>query len=454
MCLAAVNDWPWLHWQHKSPQAVAIDGGQQSLNWQQLSQEISCRAQGFRLQGVKPGMAVALRGHNSMEAVLSWLSLLACGARVLVLNPRLPESQLGAILPGLDLAFSLSIDSLPCPQIARLKMCKGNVHALSPWRPDNLATMTLTSGTTGVAKAAVHSFAAHLHSAAAVTRLMAVTAHDSWLLSLPMFHVSGLGILWRWLLAGASLVVDHQQDLFAALERSSVASLVPTQLWRLLNRPVIPPGLRAVLLGGATIPAELTRRAEAAGIRCWCGYGMTESASTVCAGRADGSGAVGELLAGQTLRLVDGEIWLRSPTLARGYSHLGALQPLTDSQGWLHTGDLGHWHRDKLYIDGRRDNLFFSGGEPVQPEYIERILLMHPHVTQAVVLPRQDAEYGQRPVALVSGQAGAHELSAWVASQLANYQRPVAWYTLPDIAGGGIKPSRRQLAAWLATRQP
>lgn len=453
MSVAAINDWPWMHWQQRYPQATAIDSGDETLNWHQLVERIAGYANGFHLQGVKPEMVVALRSRNGLQALLAWLSLLACGARVLVLNPQLPDLQLNQLLPGLGVSFALSIDAPAVPQTAPLYLetsC-GRVH--HPWQRDALATLTLTSGTTGRAKAAVHTFDAHLHSAAAVIGLMDFTPRDRWLLSLPLFHVSGMGIVWRWLSAGATLVVEESRDMTAGLARSSFASLVPTQLWRLLNQPTLPSGLRAVLLGGAAIPAELTRRAEAAGIRCWCGYGLTESASTVCAGRADGSGSTGAPLPGQELHLVADEIWLRSPTLAQGYWLDGALQPLTDDDGWLHTGDLGHWHQGKLWIDGRRDNLFFCGGEAVQPEVIERVLLAHPAVTQAVVVPQTDSEYGQRPVALVAGDIALNQLAGWAAPQLANYQHPVAWYPLPELTGEGIKPSRHRLQAWLRDRK-
>jgi O-succinylbenzoic acid--CoA ligase len=71
------------------------------------------------------------------------------------------------------------------------------------WHGDRLVSMTLTSGSTGLPKAAVHSASAHLASAAGVLALMPFAAEDDWLLSLPLFHVSGQGIIWRWLLAGA-----------------------------------------------------------------------------------------------------------------------------------------------------------------------------------------------------------------------------------------------------------
>jgi O-succinylbenzoic acid--CoA ligase len=72
-----------------------------------------------------------------------------------------------------------------------------------PWREERLASMTLTSGSTGLPKAAVHSCRAHLASAEGVLAMIPLASDDDWLLSLPLFHVSGQGILWRWLLAGA-----------------------------------------------------------------------------------------------------------------------------------------------------------------------------------------------------------------------------------------------------------
>lgn len=100
--------------------------------------------------------------------------------------------------------------------------------------------MTLTSGSTGLPKAAVHTCQAHLASAQGVLSLMPFGAEDDWLLSLPLFHVSGQGILWRWLFAGARMTVRDKQPLEQMLAGCTHASLVPTQLWRLLvnNTPV------------------------------------------------------------------------------------------------------------------------------------------------------------------------------------------------------------------------
>ncbi|EIF4605444.1 AMP-binding protein, partial [Salmonella enterica subsp. enterica serovar Enteritidis] len=105
-------------------------------------------------------------------------------------------------------------------------------------------------------------------------------------------------------------------------------------LWRLLaNRAAVT--LKAVLLGGAVIPVELTDQASKQGIRCWCGYGLTEFASTVCAKEADGSDDVGAPLPGREIRIVDNEVWLRAASMAEGYWRDGKLIPLVNDEGWF-----------------------------------------------------------------------------------------------------------------------
>lgn len=235
------------------------------------------------------------------------------------------------------------------------------VHAVC-WHGERLVSMTLTSGSTGLPKAAVHSASAHLASAAGVLALMPFAAEDDWLLSLPLFHVSGQGIIWRWLLAGARMTVRDKQPLAQMLQGCTHASLVPTQLWRLLNDDAAH-SLKAVLLGGAAIPVELTERALAQGIRSFCGYGLTEFASTVCAKAADGAADVGEPLPGREVKIVAGEIWLRASSMAAGYWRDGQLLPLTNDEGWFATRDRGELHNGRLTVVGRLDNLFLAAAK-------------------------------------------------------------------------------------------
>ena len=93
------------------------------------------------------------------------------------------------------------------------------------------ATMTLTSGSTGLPKAVVHNISAHLANAEGVCALMNFGKEQSWLLSLPLYHVSGQGIVWRWLYAGATLVLP-KEDFINLLVKFLMFLSMPTQLQR------------------------------------------------------------------------------------------------------------------------------------------------------------------------------------------------------------------------------
>jgi O-succinylbenzoic acid--CoA ligase len=125
---------------------------------------------------------------------------------------------------------------------------------------------------------------------------------------------------------------------------------------------------------------------------------------------------------------------------------------LLNSEGWFATRDRGVLNGKRLTIIGRLDNLFFSGGEGIQPEEVERVIEKHPAVKQAFVVPMDDAEFGQRPVAVVEADADFDitTLADWLEGKIARFQQPVRWLRLPDeLKQGGIKISRLQLVQWV-----
>ena len=444
------SDWPWRHWREQRADKPALRLNDEVLSWQQLCTRIDNLAAGFHQQGVEADDGVLLLAHNHPQTLLAWLALLQCGARILPVNPQLPHPLLEVLLPQMTLRFALVLDG-HYDGLAALSMHAPSGEYRVAWQPERLASMTLTSGSTGLPKAAVHTCGAHLASAEGVLALMPYGDDDDWLLSLPLFHVSGQGILWRWLQAGARLTVREKQPLEQALQGCTHASLVPTQLWRLLNTHQRI-ALKAVLLGGAAIPVELTQQARAQGISTFCGYGLTEFASTVCAKEADGEPDVGSALPGREVQVVNGEVWIKAQSMASGYWRDGALLPLTNSEGWFATRDRGELHDGRLTILGRMDNLFFSGGEGIQPESLERIIATHPHISQVFIVPLNDAEFGQRPVAVVECEPGTDitRLPEWVQGKLARFEQPVHWLVLPaELKNGGIKISRQALKQWV-----
>lgn len=444
------SDWPWWHWREQRADKPALRLNDEVLSWQQLCTRIDNLAAGFHQQGVEAGDGVLLLAHNHPQTLLAWLALLQCGARILPVNPQLPHPLLEVLLPQMTLRFALVLDG-HYDGLAALSVHAPSGEYRVAWQPERLVSMTLTSGSTGLPKAAVHTCGAHLASAEGVLALMPYGEDDDWLLSLPLFHVSGQGILWRWLRAGARLTVREKQPLEQALQGCTHASLVPTQLWRLLNTHQRI-ALKAVLLGGAAIPVELTQQASAQGISTFCGYGLTEFASTVCAKEADGEPDVGSALPGREVQVVNGEVWIKAQSMASGYWRDGALLPLTNSEGWFATRDRGELHDGRLTILGRMDNLFFSGGEGIQPESLERIIATHSHISQVFIVPLNDAEFGQRPVAVVECEPGTDitRLPEWVQGKLARFEQPVHWLVLPaELKNGGIKISRQALKQWV-----
>lgn len=255
-----------------------------------------------------------------------------------------------------------------------------------------------TSGTAGEPKLVEFDRGAVNAAVASSAVALGATPQDPWLCCLPPAHIGGLLVLLRGALLGAPVTVHTRFDPAAvAAERDAVfTSLVPTMLGRLLDAEVDLARYRAILVGGASLPATLRHRAEEVGVRIVETYGLTESCGGVV---YDGAP-----LPGSEVRLdSEGGIELRGPTSMLGYrsDRVGTERAFTPDR-WLCTGDVGEIGSDgRLRVVGRRDELIISGGEKVWPQEVERVLEAHPKVAEALVHGTPDAEWGQRVVAFV-----------------------------------------------------
>lgn len=113
------------------------------------------------------------------------------------------------------------------------------------------------------------------------------------------------------------------------------------------------------------------------------------------------------------------------------------------------------WQENELHILGRLDNMFISGGENIQPEEIEQVILQYPSVEQAVVLPVDDAEFGQRPAAMVKfntefSQSAVENLQVFLQAKLEKFKLPIGYFPLEIENRGQIKISRADLKKQLA----
>ncbi|WP_109079154.1 o-succinylbenzoate--CoA ligase [Aggregatibacter kilianii] len=448
-----------------------------AFTWRQLTEKTQQISAYLQQLGIEQQSGVALCGKNSLELVLFYLAAIQVGARVLMLNPMFPMEKRIELCQAnhIDFFFTAEQDKFIAEQQKcghkkqRFFKCfltfsdamaqANQLKHVDDVMPDFLqpATMTLTSGSTGLPKAVVHNVQAHWDNALGVCELMHFGAENSWLLSLPLYHVSGQGIVWRWLTSGATLVLPGE-DFYAAVNLVTHASLVPTQVQRWLQYLQEAPAevrTQAVLLGGAYIPLALTQALQRLGIKSYSGYGMTEMASTVFAKESDEKIGVGQPLAGREYCLHNEEIWLRGAGLAMGYWQQGKVISLLNEQGWFATKDKGRWLDGELVISGRIDNMFISGGENIQPEEIEKLILQSDVVKQVFVLPVADTEFGQRPVALIewreTSKSAVENLREFLQGRLERFKQPVAYYELPsNLTDGAIKVSRKTLADWLA----
>ncbi|MGD8922567.1 MAG: o-succinylbenzoate--CoA ligase, partial [Candidatus Zixiibacteriota bacterium] len=330
------------------------------------------------------------------------------------------------------------------------------------------ASIILTSGTTSRPKAVLQTLGNHYYNAVGSNRNIPFTAGDRWLLSLPLYHVGGLAILFRALTGGGAVVIaDRKADLYETTTKFGVThlSLVPTQLRRLLdtkmNLKALSRQLKAVLIGGGTVPPKLIHRSHEIGLPIFTSYGLTEMGSQVATTRP-GDPVEKLLTSGVPLdyREVkispDKEILVRGEVRFSGYVTDHGLDRFFDADGWFATGDVGYFDEDGyLAVTGRLDNMFVSGGENIYPEEIEAALCELDSVIEAIVVPVDHDEYGSRPVAFVRCTSGhspdEKELRSGLEGKLARFKLPDRFFPWPETAvSSGIKAGRRQLQqhAW------
>ncbi|MCL6269438.1 AMP-binding protein [Sansalvadorimonas sp. 2012CJ34-2] len=406
-----------------NPGAVAVMAGDLFWSYHELNNRITRMASDLLDLGLKQGDVLLAAGANSPMLVVLIFACLRAGIIIVPVNPAFPRARLRGIAEEIGARAFWSESGEPYSEwqgdirlptnLAHIQLghIQGELTAFH-WDEQRICNLVMTSGSSGFPKAAAFNFSCHRASARASAGIISLEPNDGWLLSLPLYHIGGLAILFRCVLAGAQVVFpDHRRQLTQTLVRRKVThlSLVNTQLYRLLETVEFSfqeTSVKTLLVGGGYVSADVAERCRKQGVRLLTTYGMTETSSQVCTGEPLFL-EVGALTSGQPLGNVeiklteDGEITFRGPSLFKGYWSKGALRlPLTEG-GWFLTGDRGHWVDGHLQVAGRCDSQFISGGENIQPETIERALLGREEIYRAVVVPLFCQEFGQRPVAFI-----------------------------------------------------
>jgi O-succinylbenzoic acid--CoA ligase len=386
------------------------------------------------------------------------------GTVAVPVNTRWPAAVTGKVLAGLNCRHLYVSDEFAgTAELIRLKVIRIAELAAAgplPAHPspdgiplDNTCDVMFTSGSTGEAKAALHLLQNHYYSALGSNENIHLKAGDRWMISLPLFHAGGLAIVFRCLLSGAAMVLpDEGLSLAENAEKYQVThfSLVGTQFHRMLHQ-TIPPGIKAVLLGGGPLGKSMITEGFSRGLPIFVSYGSTEMSSQITTSTQNAPleelFTAGRLLPHRELMIAeDGEILVCGETLFAGYLRQGRLDPARSS-GWFRTGDIGELlPNGNLSVLGRKDNMFISGGENIHPEEIERVLMDVPGVAAATVVDIPDQEYGARPCAFIdtAGTLQADEIRAFLAERIARFKIPAHYiFRKPD--GKSLKAGRHGL---------
>ncbi len=438
------------------PDAPALIAPERVVTYADLHWRVAATARRLAEYGLAPGERFAVYRLPDADALVAVLAALRVRAVVCPVSARLPVAAVPGLLDPLGISVIATASDGMGDEASVLRLDTSadgsDGEGPAPWGLTDPATLVFTSGSTGVPKAALHSVGSHVASARGSVAFLGLRPGDRWLLTLPLYHVGGLAVLFRCVLAGAAVVLpDEGVPIEQAVSEHGVThtSLVATQLLRVLRggRPEALGRMQAVLLGGSAVPPGLVAEAHALGLPIHTSYGLTEMASTVAAtppgASLDALSTSGVVLPDRAVRLADdGEILVRGATLFEGYVEGETVALPTGAGGWFPTGDLGAWAETDggrmLRVVGRKDHLFISGGENVQPEEIEAALGRINGVRRSVVVPVGDDEFGQRPLAFVDAEEWTPE--AWreaLSAVLPRFKIPDAFHPWPDDAPPG-----------------
>jgi O-succinylbenzoic acid--CoA ligase len=383
----------WL--ERAAPDAIAVEAPDGALTYGELSAR--ARAGASSLAGAS---RVAIASPAGLDFVVALHACLLAGAAAVPVDLREPSWRLAEADVVVDAPLNGGQRGGASPRP------RAGMTAAAPLRLSAPALVVHTSGTTGTPRAVVLTLGNVVHNALGCAVALGHDRAERWLCPLPLSHVGGLMVLLRSAIYGTTAVLGPPDR-----DDVTIASLVPTQLGRLIDRSP-PPSLRVVMLGGAPADPTLLARARDAGWPVAPTYGLTQACSAVTVAAVGDTETSGHPLPGVSVSIAPGgEIIVEGPT----------------TTGRLETGDLGQLdERGRLRVLGRKVDTIVSGGENVMPSEVEAALLAHPAVAEAGVFGRPDPEWGEAVTAHVVLRAPVDpsEIRTFAAARLARFKVP------------------------------
>jgi malonyl-CoA/methylmalonyl-CoA synthetase len=445
---------------------VAIEFRDQTYTFGELDSRSNRLARLLSGKGLRKGDRLCVYLVNCVEMIDTYLACVKLGVIFVPINILYRDREISHILSDAEpRALITDADVSAGVPVWTPSVLTREASEIDDLRPqvdldgDSPAGIIYTSGTTGTSKGAVLT---HNNFAANTVNLLAcwrISADDRFLLALPLFHVHGLGNgLHCWLVSGCRMRLlerfEHQTAAAVFLEfRPTLFFGVPTIYVRLLGferetARAIGGFMRLFVSGSAPLPAQVFDEfRELFGHTILERYGMSETIMNI-SNPYEGerrAGTVGFPLPGVSVRLLNGEIYLRGPNVFAGYWKRDDATREAFVDGWFKTGDIATRSPDGYYtLSGRKSDLIISGGFNIYPREIEEFLQEQEEIAEAAVVGLPDRMRGEVPVAYVVmvAEIDMGDIEARCREKLASFKIPRAFIPvekLPRNAMGKVQ---------------
>ena len=357
--------------------------------------------------GVKNNNKVILFLSNPIDFIEAYLACYKIGAISVIFNHTWKEFEINKALEAVqpdyiicswDNQFAFNKQKIPKILIEELSKSYGSCYSSNISNElcgDDIQSILFTSGTNGFPKPVCLTYDNFYKSSLKWKDKINLVSSDNYILVLPLFHIGGLAIIMRSLHIGFSIDFIENLKNLNINNDSSVISLVPTMLQKIIDQKICSESLRrlkCIILSGSNIQSDLLELSEKLNLNIFISYGMTESCSSVCGfwpfKEKSFIGSVGQPFNGVDIYSEGEKIIIKSDTIMHSY------YGKSPNQGILKTDDLGYVQDGYIYLNGRDDNIVISGGENIDQTEVVNAIYSIGDFNQVIAYKKNDSYRG------------------------------------------------------------